>query len=137
MSDLNQSVSHPTRMPACKFFGNDGKVSALRGKLHENYALWDETSTVLVNLKRVLGVIFPPRPAPAEEESLNCPICDCYKLNSEIPDQTCENAKCPRVFHHTCLFEWLRTISNRPSFDTLFGKCPNCSSDISVQALRS
>lgn len=108
----------------------------MRAKLQSNYHLWDEKKFVRENLKRVLEINFPKKPAEDDENDMECAICYSYKLENEIPDQTCENKKCKKAFHHSCLFEWLRAASSRTSFDTLFGSCPNCFENISVKAIR-
>ncbi len=54
-----------------------------------------------------------------------------------IPDQLCANPKCSRVFHSSCLVDWLQSLpSSRTSFGTLFGCCPYCNDPISVKTLK-
>ncbi len=55
------------------------------------------------------------------------------KRKKELPDIVCENVKCARSFHSSCLLEWLRSLpSTRQSFNTLFGSCPFCNEGISI-----
>ena len=54
-----------------------------------------------------------------------------------IPDQLCANPKCSRVFHSSCLVDWLQSLpSSRTSFGTLFGCCPYCNDPISVKTMK-
>jgi E3 ubiquitin-protein ligase FANCL len=47
---------------------------------------------------------------------------------------SCENPKCARSFHRTCLERWLTSlITSRISFDTIIGNCPYCKDPIAVQ----
>ncbi len=34
-----------------------------------------------------------------------CGICYAYRLDTQIPDQQCEDARCTQPFHQTCLYE--------------------------------
>lgn len=83
----------------------------------------------------MLEMNFPsPQVQNKEEFSMECGICYVYRLEDKIPEACCENAKCGKPFHRTCLFEWLRAIpSSRQSFDTIFGQCPYCASPISTK----
>lgn len=61
-------------------------------------------------------------------------MCYTYKLGDELPDKICEEPRCARPFHTSCLAEWLRSLQEtRQSFDTLFGECPYCNTAISVR----
>jgi hypothetical protein len=61
-----------------------------------------------------------------------CGICYTFKLNDELPDKVCEEPRCGRGFHPSCLAEWLHALpETRHSFGTLFGECPYCGTAIS------
>lgn len=80
-----------------------------------------------------------------------CIICYVYRhpLEGYVPDVICSNAKCSRPMHHGCLImvrmdeflltsptflQWLKSLSDsRYSFNSIFGKCPLCSTPISVK----
>jgi E3 ubiquitin-protein ligase FANCL len=52
-----------------------------------------------------------------------------------LPEQVCPNAKCGKMFHASCLLEWLQAVpSSRMSFGTVFGSCPYCHEWLSVHA---
>ena len=54
-----------------------------------------------------------------------------------VPDCYCDNAKCARGFHGSCLVEWLRGLpTTRHTLDTMFGSCPYCAEPISVRRTR-
>lgn len=137
------------RAPAdVRFLGSAAAVDPLRAALQKNWTRWDEARSVRRNLERVLGLeargLELPSPATTarEEFTAECGICYAYRLptvgsdgkeggGSAIPDIACENEKCGRPFHRTCLYEWLRALpSARQSFDTVFGECPYCSQPI-------
>jgi E3 ubiquitin-protein ligase FANCL len=54
-----------------------------------------------------------------------------------VPDCYCDNAKCARGFHGSCLVEWLRGLpTTRHTLDSMFGTCPYCAEPISVRRTR-
>ncbi|KXZ44625.1 hypothetical protein GPECTOR_64g119 [Gonium pectorale] len=92
-----------------------------------------------------------------------CAICRCYLLEVEaedgdegeeeghkeeggaggaggggrglVPEVVCPTPACGLPFHAPCLAEWLRSLPDtRASFSSLFGRCPFCSSPITVRA---
>lgn len=40
-----------------------------------------------------------------QEFSMECGICYCYKLDTELPNEVCNDVRCRQAFHHTCLYE--------------------------------
>jgi E3 ubiquitin-protein ligase FANCL len=125
----------------------------LHKQFNANLHQWDHTKLLRANLEAALELTFPsPSTAKKEDYSADCCICYTYRLASSsstsndtisssgdaasaIPDRVCDNAKCRRPFHLTCLLEWLRGLpDSRTSFGTTFGACPYCSADISVKA---
>ncbi|KAK8794654.1 hypothetical protein WA158_001635 [Blastocystis sp. Blastoise] len=103
-----------------------------------NINQWSLQFSIRENLERILSLTIPP-PSQRQDITLNtqCVICYSYNLNingkSYIPDKTCENEKCGRCFHSTCLIEWLQSNpTTKQSFDTLFGKCPYCSTPLYI-----
>jgi E3 ubiquitin-protein ligase FANCL len=120
-------------------------------QFNTNLHQWDHSKLLRANLEAALELTFPsPSTTKKEDYSADCCICYTYRLASSsssssndsgdatagaIPDRLCDNAKCRRAFHPTCLLEWLRGLpDSRTSFGTTFGACPYCSADISVKA---
>lgn len=118
--------------------------------------------TLRRNLAAILKTTFPgPSKAAAQSDdvSVECGICYAYQLHPAsatgaaataataataaeeaaaacVPDFACQNARCGRPFHRACLQLWLQALpSTRRSFDTMFGKCPYCSSALSLSAV--
>ncbi|KAJ8014116.1 hypothetical protein DPEC_G00036910 [Dallia pectoralis] len=149
------NTRHPKMLPECCLLGADhvneffltqfdryevplvkaAAVTPLRNKLNANMHLWNPECSVLQNLRDVLEIEFPS-PATHEKSSFSveCGICYSYRLNSDIPDQVCNDPRCGQPFHQACLYEWLRGISSsRQSFNIVFGECPYCSKPITVK----
>ena len=50
-----------------------------------------------------------------------------------LPDKVCDNLHCARPFHIACLHTWFKSLpSTRQSFNTIFGNCPYCSTNLSI-----
>jgi len=96
----------------------------------------------------VFGVAFLAKSEPdsagkegnAEEEdwqeAMACEICYAVRLENrpDIPDRTCENPKCSRLFHSACLLEMsFDGADGAKSKDFVFVKCPYCFEQISIQ----
>ncbi|XP_021341917.1 E3 ubiquitin-protein ligase FANCL-like [Mizuhopecten yessoensis] len=126
---------HPRMLPECRFLGADNAVVPLRESLNSNLHLWDEQKGLLENLQSLLGTELPsPATSNKEEFSVECGICYSYRLDTELPNEACSDARCGQPFHQTCLYEWLRALpSSRQSFNTIFGDCPYCSKPIKVK----
>lgn len=126
---------HPRSVPDICFLGADSVVCPLKEKLNQNLARWDLNESVVKNLQTVLEIEFPNlKNSKKEDFTVECSICYSYHLEGELPDQTCEDKRCAQVFHRSCLYEWLRSLStSRQSFNLLFGECPLCNSPITVR----
>lgn len=118
--------------------------------------LWRDCKSVRQNLECCLEIqlpsIHPRKRANTTEDSSNCSIamdqemedglecgvCYTYKLvgddnDGTIPSISCENYLCSRVYHASCLQEWLESLSSsRITFDVILGECPYCQEPISV-----
>mmetsp|Transcript_47957 Transcript_47957/g.94170 ORF Transcript_47957/g.94170 Transcript_47957/m.94170 type:complete len:278 (+) Transcript_47957:32-865(+) len=151
---------HPYALSQCKFFGPETAVEQLEQKLQQNLHLWrspDSTLTTGVglglqqadegqqeafsrpvtpreNLETVLEIQFPqPSKINKEEYNIECGVCYTFQLGQEVPDSVCDNTKCARCFHRSCLYDWLRALpTSRQSFGTIFGNCPYCSNPLTV-----
>ncbi|XP_048060908.1 E3 ubiquitin-protein ligase FANCL isoform X2 [Megalobrama amblycephala] len=110
-------------------------VTPLRNKLNANMHLWNPDCSVLQNMKDVLEIEFPsPTTHEKSSFSVECGICYSYRLESDIPDQVCNDPRCGQPFHQVCLYEWLRGLpTSRQSFNIVFGECPYCSKPITVK----
>ncbi|KAK7104787.1 E3 ubiquitin-protein ligase FANCL-like [Littorina saxatilis] len=126
---------HPTSMPECRFLGADQVINPLKDKLNSNIHLWDNSSSLVSNLETLLEVSFPsPTNSKKEDFSLECGICYSYRLGDEIPDKVCDDTHCGQPFHHSCLYEWMRSLpSCQQSFNTIFGECPFCTKPITIK----
>eukprot|EP00668_Euglena_longa_P045829 GGOE01061511.1.p1 GENE.GGOE01061511.1~~GGOE01061511.1.p1 ORF type:complete len:372 (+),score=73.32 GGOE01061511.1:44-1159(+) len=127
----------PLAIPEIRFLGAEHILHPLRDSLNRRLMEWDFQRSLLANLLHILGLeAFPQRAGDnsTEEDSAECGICYVYRLEAAIPDCVCDNPKCCRPYHTTCLVEWLRAIpSTRQSFDTLFGECVYCQQSITVK----
>jgi E3 ubiquitin-protein ligase FANCL len=124
----------------------------LRTKFNRNLAKWDATAMLRKNVECVLELQLPTPESAAsdpDQQVLECAICYSFKLPREegngeeeqlggsfdLPDHVCDNPKCRRSYHVTCLREWLRALpTTRSSFGTLCGQCPYCTEDIGVES---
>jgi len=131
-------------LPDLKFLGPECKVHSLRQSLARNHHNYDPDYSVIQNIERVLDLELPSGPPDdvgADEMNMgdgydvDCGICYSFKLGTAIPDKSCDqNPKCGRLFHAECLLEWIRSDpDHRTSFQTFFGKCPYCDTQISCQ----
>ncbi|XP_063427895.1 E3 ubiquitin-protein ligase FANCL-like [Mytilus trossulus] len=124
----------PQLLPSCRFMGADHSVSQLRQNMNSNLYHWDPEGNLLENLQSLLDIIFPtPTTSKKEEFSMECGICYSYKLETELPNEVCNDSRCEQAYHHSCLYEWLRSSGCRQSFNTVFGECPYCSKPITVK----
>ncbi|XP_052767646.1 E3 ubiquitin-protein ligase FANCL-like [Mya arenaria] len=128
---------NPRALPDCKFLGSDHAIAPLRQSMNNNISDWDENGSLLKNLEHLLDVKFPsPSTHSKEEFSAECGICYAYRLEDEIPDEVCNDARCHQPFHRACLVEWLRALpSSRQSFNTIFGSCPYCEKAMTVKLI--
>jgi E3 ubiquitin-protein ligase FANCL len=124
----------PRALCECKFMGSETAVAPLKQQLNEGLFSWDTERMPRENLERILKIQFPQRSEhKVESFDMECAICYAYELDNTVPDFVCDNAKCARSFHRTCLLDWLKALPNtRQSFNTVFGLCPYCSAALTV-----
>lgn len=128
----------PNLLPDCRFLGADHSIKLLKQTMNSNMYNWNPEVTLLDNLQTLLDIQFPsPSTSKKEEFSMDCGICYSYKLDTELPSEVCNDSRCQQAFHHSCLFEWLRSSGCRQSFNTIFGECPYCSKPITVKMVTS
>eukprot|EP01080_Neovahlkampfia_damariscottae_P002977 gene2977-4987_t len=134
---IELNPNFPTSMPDVEFLGSESFINPLRSKLH-SLKNWNSSSNLRENLESILEFNFPKKSEKEDDldYSIECGICMCYKLDTEIPDKICDNKKCCMPFHSSCLSAWLISLpSTQQSFNTLFGQCLNCSEPISVKSV--
>ncbi|KAJ1654071.1 hypothetical protein IWQ61_005936 [Dispira simplex] len=129
-------ASHdPASPPLVRLYGSDLYTESIRERLRLGPHQWDVTNrSFCENFQTFLGVPLPsPVQGNTNEQTIECGICYSYQVDDQVPDQMCSNDKCSQPFHGPCLVEWLRTDpSSRQSFSIIFGTCPYCSEEISV-----
>ncbi|BFZ11587.1 hypothetical protein BsWGS_14627 [Bradybaena similaris] len=131
---ITVNCRQPTTLPECRFLGSESDTAELREKLNVNLHRWDIDRSLLNNLQEVLDMDFPsPADTRKEELTVDCGICYCHRLSEEVPEVVCEDKRCAQAFHRSCLYEWLRNVSCKQSFNMLFGECPLCSHPIRVK----
>jgi E3 ubiquitin-protein ligase FANCL len=108
-----------------------------------NSSRWNVSRSVRENMECCLGASLPRRQAatavlaPVAEQE--CAICYSDELinegtgAAERPDVPCDNESCGRLYHSSCLREWLTSLpDSRVSFDCILGTCPYCKQPLSA-----
>lgn len=128
---------HPLAVPVLRFLGADKTVQPLKDALNSRLGEWDPLLPLHVNLAHCLAVEFPSavnssRDAFADD---HCAICYEYRLADAVPEVVCDNERCSKAFHRTCLYDWLRAIpSSKTAFASVYGACPWCEASLVVHA---
>ncbi|KAG0428715.1 hypothetical protein HPB47_024306 [Ixodes persulcatus] len=96
-----------------------------------DYPRRDPSASISANLSALLGFKMPSREnATSEEVDCACGICYSFLLDGAVPDKLCQNSRCSRPFHQSCLSEWMRSLPMvRQNFNMFFGECPYCSEE--------
>ncbi|CAN0316897.1 unnamed protein product [Ascophyllum nodosum] len=147
----------PSAVPEVRFLGSQAVIGPLRETFSKNLLRWDHARMLRANLEATLELKLPsPATSTKEDYSADCGICYSYRLQppegkpfragdrgqgiagvgdtGSIPDRVCDNPRCRRPYHPSCLLSWLQGLpTSRVSFDTAFGQCPYCSDSISVK----
>ncbi|KXS21705.1 hypothetical protein M427DRAFT_493993 [Gonapodya prolifera JEL478] len=147
----------PLAPPAYKFLGADRAAAKCRETARKNIGAWDATNLLRKNIESLLEMTLPSRPmtdasqrsalGSHEMEGKECGICYSRQLpidlggdidgevngSGAVPDQVCRNGSCGKLFHHRCLYEWLRSVpATRVVFGAWHGSCPYCSAVITT-----
>ena len=159
--------SAPRKMCPMQFLGPVDTTVHHRVSIAQNAHAWSSEHSIRKNLETVLGISLPKRRSAFivggtgegddDDYSVECGICYTYSISVSadadfmemasgggdassralIPDQICSNSKCSKMFHHSCLLDWLQSLpSSRCSFGKIFGTCPYCNEPMTVQTLR-
>ncbi len=136
--------SSPRSVPRVVFLGAEGVVAPFRSCYNARLHSWNVENSLRTNLEDLLGQKLPSPTVVGSSRadfSADCGICYQHRLQKEeksgmvsiIPDLICDNAKCRRPYHPSCLWEWFQTQPDaRTSFGTVFGACVYCGVEISV-----
>ncbi|XP_017792424.1 PREDICTED: E3 ubiquitin-protein ligase FANCL [Habropoda laboriosa] len=135
------SPLNPMDLPEIKFMGSDIEVESMRNIVSKNLHNWNPKCDIIDNLLMLLNRdIFPKKEKEKYIENNGaivtdeeCCICFSMKLDNEtLPEKICNNEKCRRHFHTSCLLQWLQAVAgNHVVFDYIHGTCPNCQESIS------
>ena len=148
---------------AFQFISNNNQdVASYKNRIQDSLAqgLWTRDLSVCDNLERCLGVSLPGPDGAQKSTKISskteeypmvidlhkdgnkkeCGVCYTVKLESEeiegrieLPTIFCENESCSRIYHESCLQEWLGSLpSSRVAFDVILGECPYCQEAISA-----
>jgi E3 ubiquitin-protein ligase FANCL len=142
---LDINPDNPFAPCEMSFFGPPTKIDELRSALSVNISKWLEEYDIKSNIESVLNIKLPLKDESQNDEYLvECSICYSYSLDTDesnslsknTPDQVCNNTKCNRMYHTSCLIDWLQSIpTTRTSFGTLFGTCVYCQEPIAVKCI--
>jgi E3 ubiquitin-protein ligase FANCL len=154
---LELNVEHPRDPCTMQFYGPPARATHFRVAVGKNLHRWSKDRSVRENLEAMLEQPLPSKHASTEAGAgaalcEECGICYSYALaagataaatteaapthvgGTVVPDQACPNPKCCKMYHATCLVDWLQSLPNsKSSFGTVFGTCPYCSEPISVR----
>jgi len=143
---LSQAISvrikidelNPTTCPLIEFLGSDNEVKKQKDDVSKNIHNWNKDCSILENLRMLLNMYE----FPEQQESLDdvegiignqdCGICFSDKSETgELSDKICNNKRCMRHFHSTCLSKWLQmNAGNAVAFNHIYGNCPHCKENI-------
>lgn len=160
----------PRAMPLFWVLGPAVQTVPLRDQLEAYRAMWNTDLPVVDNLCAAFGEESakamlrgcagePMGTDAALVDASACPICLSADLDGVLPTHSCDNPTCGRVFHESCLYEWLCTaaanaaaaepaesssqaanaaaaFNGSNTLGAVFGKCPNCGHRIKVAAPR-
>ncbi|XP_074097031.1 E3 ubiquitin-protein ligase Fancl [Cotesia typhae] len=139
---ITPDPSSSERLQEIKVLGSDNEVSKCQNTITENLKKWSGERSIIENLLDLLDIEELPR--PPDENRLVQPndgivddqeCCICFSMESdsgETPSEVCNNEKCQRYFHSSCLLQWLQVIAgNQIFFNRIHGFCPNCNTNIS------
>lgn len=135
---LTLSARNPRNVPdRIQWVGREANEWETRFDLSQ----WDDSRSVRENMECCLGVPLPRQQAEATDPTpeAECAICYSDELvnegtgMTEHPDVPCDNESCGRLYHLSCLREWLTSLpDSRITFDCILGTCPYCKQPLSA-----
>lgn len=125
---LTVDPAAPLALPDIQFLGAENRVARLRKTLIENLESWAEDEPLLTNLERLLELNLPARDEEGNEEwGVECGICYSFLLGNQLPSLICEESRCCKPFHPTCLYEYFQSLPDaRVNLASVHGNCPYC-----------
>jgi len=121
-------------LPTIQFLGSQSRHYK---DMYQSFK-WNKERSVRNNLEACFQKSLAKPNEDAEENSTpsasttDCGIC--FGATTSTEKCSCENPKCARPFHSSCLEKWLSSLTtSRTSFDTIIGSCPYCKDPIAVQ----
>merc|ERR1719351_126816 len=96
---LTVDPAAPLALPDIQFLGAENRVARLRKTLIENLESW----------------------------AVECGICYSFLLGNQLPSLICEESRCCKPFHPTCLYEYFQSLPDaRVNLASVHGNCPYC-----------
>lgn len=122
----------------------NGQLIIFGSNTIDNICFRDNNVYPRVNLMNIFNLVFPVKSETLVETYLTeCGICyshiiDIIMTNNETkqvtPRERCLSKKCNRMYHTSCLYEWLQSLpDSKNSFGTTYGLCPYCRENISIR----
>ncbi|XP_034934616.1 E3 ubiquitin-protein ligase FANCL-like [Chelonus insularis] len=136
---------NPDALQEIKILGSEDEVSKCQDLISNNLQMWTSHKSVVKNLLDLLEL--PELPKPKQEKLIESDgivsdkeCCICFSNEGEdgqSPSIVCNNGKCQKHFHTSCLRQWLQVIAESSVlFDRIHGICPNCKTKISCPLLK-
>eukprot|EP00912_Choanoflagellata_sp_UC4_P001628 UC4_evm1s1043 len=124
----------PNSLPNIRFLGPKSSVAIFRENLRSRCHIWDQSCNIIENIENTLLHKLPTKEEKCNvEDNIECSICYSYMLDDEVPEVICPQENCAVSFHRSCLLEYIRTMpDHRSSYQTVFGNCPYCDGQISL-----
>ena len=143
---VTHSADAPYAIPDVRIIGNPSAAEPLRRKLQTlSIPQWKSDTFPRINLQTHFAIVFASNTTASAASSdpvgdNECTICfSALSSDGAYADVTCSDARCNKLFHADCLYDWLKQLpTSTTTFNTIFGKCPHCQQTIqtSVRAYR-
>jgi len=123
--------SSPYAVPECRLLGPESKIKPFKEKMNLKIKYWDFKGDLILNFENILETKFLKNEVIIDHNETECAICLEYKLGDEICDRECDG--CKKSYHYTCLYEYFSNSSKKRSYSAIFGNCPYCKKELSVE----
>jgi len=135
-------VYFPNNCPKFNFYGQSKCVEKFQLRFNEinPVLIWNSKNTFKENILNIFGITDLPQQC-VENNAFDCCAKDvnncliCYDQLDTITEKQikkCVNTKCDALYHMTCISEWLLACDNKPMFDYVQGKCPQCDEELLI-----